>query len=1064
MKSFKKNTILAITISALFLSAIIKTYAVPSTYFTAGQTLDPVATDGTCAPGVCSVYPISIGDPVGSGDDNSVLFIDTNGDIAEDSTNFYFDDSTDTLYTDDITLANNLEITTTSSSTVGVLTKDGTRFLHSYKPAGTNDNLFLGKGAGNFTLSATSNFNANIGVGENSLATLSTGYFNTALGTGALRYTTTGNNNTAVGLQAGNRISTGTFNVAVGRDALYGASSPSSATGSYNVALGYAPLYSLSTGSNNVAVGYQAGLNSSSAGNNVFLGYEAGHDITTESGNIFIGYQAGADATGSNQLYIENTNSASPLIFGDFTNDYVNINGRLGVGTSPLLKLDVAGSGRFTGAATSVLTGSIDTTASTTVTGVGTLFTTELVVGDRITVSGESRTVTAISSDTSLTVDTAFTDTANDASPDKLAAIFIARGSDNTLTMVQNNFGNIGLGTSSPDFEVEVVSASQNVEIVASGYNGRKPVFAGRSANGTEAIPTASVATDILAEFAGQGYGTTGFAASSTAAIRVVAEETFDDAGYGSQLLFRTTPNNSTTLTSRMVIMADGNVGIGDTTPDDLLNLESNTNTGISISAIGADVDPYIKFELVDGTPSFTMGIDDSDSDSFKISTTALGTSDRFIIDSSGNVNVGGDTTPGSLFSVGSTSQFQVGSAGSIDAVTTIMTSGAVTIASSGTGVLNVGTTAGTYRTTNAGGNVAPQTVFDVDNSNSTAGSQAYLFDTTNGFVFTGANGTRRVARAAIDITNLVNTAGSETADLAFFTKPSGSAITERLRIESTGEVGIGDTTPDYLLDVENTGVDTDIFALTDSDGACLHNPEAGSEVVTCSSDERLKENITDADSILEYLNAFRIREYDVRASGDHMYGVVAQEVMETHPELVRMGGNGFYTVEIPSTWEVIKAIQELNLAVTDLTSFELDNESSFGNRLIAWLDDTTNGIQNIFAKRVTVEELCVEDICINKDDLVNILESNNVTPDNGSGEVADPPQEEGTEEAGGDVEDDTPPMENEDGQLPPADENLPESNEEVPPEDGPLDPENEEEVIPENDPPAEDGEPSPVL
>lgn len=1006
-KRFSSLQIFVTVVAVMFVSAVFTAYATPPvSRYTPGETLDP-----TCAPGdaECSVIPMNIGDEIGTGDDNSVLFIDTSGNLAEDSTNFYFDDSTDTLYIDNVNMANNLEIVTTSSSSIGVVTKDGTRFLHTYKPAGTNDNLFLGKGSGNFTLSATSNFNANTGIGENTLANLSTGYFNTALGTAALRYTTSGNNNTAVGLQAGNRITTGTYNVAIGRDALYGASNPSSASGSYNVAVGYAPLYSLSTGANNVAVGYQAGLNSTTAGNNVFIGFEAGHDITTESGNIFIGYQAGADATGSDQLYIENSNSASPLIYGDFTNDYVNINGRLGVGTSPLLKLDVAGSGRFTGAATSVLTGSIDATASTTVTGVGTLFTTELVVGDRITVSGESRTVTSIASDTSLTVDTAFTDTADDVSPDKLAAIFVTRASDGTVSMVQNNFGNFGLGTSSPDFEVEVVSASQNVEMVASGYNGRKPVFAGRSANGTEASPTATSANDILAEFAGQGYGTTGFAPSSTATIRVVAEEAFDDAGYGSQLLFRTTPNNSTTLTSRMVIMADGNVGIGDTTPDDLLNIESNTNTGISISAIGADVDPYVKFELVDGTSSFIMGIDDSDGDSFKISTTALGTSDRFIIDSSGNINVGGDTTPGSLFSVGSTSQFQVGSSGSIDAVTTIMTSGGITIASSGTGALNVGTTAGTYRTTNAGGNVIPQTVFDVDNSNSSAGSQAYLFDTTNGFVFTGANGTRRVARAAIDITNLSNTAGSETADLAFFTKPSGAAITERLRIESTGDVGIGDTTPDYLLDVENTGADTDIFALTDSDGACLHNPEAGSETVTCSSDERLKENIVDAQESLAYLMDFRIREYDVRASGDHMMGVIAQEIMEIHPELVAVGGNGFYTVELPSTWRLVKAIQELNIKVTSIESLDTTEENSLANRLVLWFADAANGIQNIFAKRVTVEELCFDDVCLTKQDVLELLNDTDANIDEGSD--PEPNQD------GGDI---TPPVDEE--IVPPVD------------------------------------------
>ena len=64
------------------------------------------------------------------------------------------------------------------------------------------------------------------------------------------------------------------------------------------------------------------------------------------------------------------------------------------------------------------LTGSIDPTASTTVTGSGTAFLSELSIGDEIVVSSETRIVTAIASDTSLTVSVATTNTANDTSPD----------------------------------------------------------------------------------------------------------------------------------------------------------------------------------------------------------------------------------------------------------------------------------------------------------------------------------------------------------------------------------------------------------------------------------------------------------------------------------------------------------------------------------------------------------------------------------------------------------------------------------------------------------------------
>lgn len=121
---------------------------------------------------------------------------------------------------------------------------------------------------------------------------------------------------------------------------------------------------------------------------------------------------------------------------------------------------DVTQSSRVTGTATSVLTGSIDPTASTTATGVGTLFTAELVVGDRITVSGETRTVTAIASDTSLTVDTAFTDTANDTSPDKLAAIWIARDSAGVNKAVCNDLGNCTFTGSIVESGADVASAA----------------------------------------------------------------------------------------------------------------------------------------------------------------------------------------------------------------------------------------------------------------------------------------------------------------------------------------------------------------------------------------------------------------------------------------------------------------------------------------------------------------------------------------------------------------------------------------------------------------------------
>ena len=69
---------------------------------------------------------------------------------------------------------------------------------------------------------------------------------------------------------------------------------------------------------------------------------------------------------------------------------------------------------------TSALTGTIDPDGTTTVTGVGTAFTTELRPGDYLLVNEEVRLVTAISTNTSLTVSEAFANGANDTSPERL--------------------------------------------------------------------------------------------------------------------------------------------------------------------------------------------------------------------------------------------------------------------------------------------------------------------------------------------------------------------------------------------------------------------------------------------------------------------------------------------------------------------------------------------------------------------------------------------------------------------------------------------------------------------
>lgn len=106
------------------------------------------------------------------------------------------------------------------------------------------------------------------------------------------------------------------------------------------------------------------------------------------------------------------------------------------------------------------------------------------------------------------------------------------------------------------------------------------------------------------------------------------------------------------------------------------------------------------------------------------------------------------------------------------------------------TGTIALNTNTRVFRTTNGGSNISANIMEDFGGSASIAGSPALALDATNGLVLTAANGTRRIARAGINLTNLVNTAGSESADLVFTTERSaGAAIATSMTLTSGGNL-----------------------------------------------------------------------------------------------------------------------------------------------------------------------------------------------------------------------------------------------------------------------------------
>ena len=205
-----------------------------------------------------------------------------------------------------------------------------------------SDNVFIGYQAG---YQANGDYMICIGpyAGRSGVGNL------IAMGNGAGRYATGATNSILIGAQAcywGNGASN---NLVIGHFAAYGVSGQSS--GDYNTFIGQSTGRSFTSGGRNVCLGHEAGYYFTTEYDNVLIGYYAGRSNTgghntiigssagyTGDGsyNIFIGYQAGYNETGSNKLYIANSNTATPLIYGEFDTPMLQFNGDIYFGANTI--------------------------------------------------------------------------------------------------------------------------------------------------------------------------------------------------------------------------------------------------------------------------------------------------------------------------------------------------------------------------------------------------------------------------------------------------------------------------------------------------------------------------------------------------------------------------------------------------------------------------------------------------------------------------------------------------------------------------------------------------------
>jgi hypothetical protein len=404
----------------------------------------------------------------------------------------------------------------------GIIYYGATTFIHILASSGVGgqENIFFGTSAGNRTMTAAAI--VNIGIGTNALNDNTTGKYNTAVGTNSLLKSTEGDANVAVGLESLSANTTGSNNVAIGRSALT--------------------------------------------------------RVTTGSSNVALGFAAGAYETGSNKLFIDNDTRSSEadgrikaLIYGvfaaasadqrlTFNAGIVSVNGGLHVGGTSdpgagniLLTGNITlADGKTIGQAAGPLLTFDDTNNYLEITGcnvgIGTaapgvkLDIVDSTAGDSVVLKiGSSGTVGEIGKSRGIAIYGEPTDAITLVELTKLYSVWAGGGGDVTsrrftitnpadgTDLLSLRTGNVGIGTTSPGYMLDL----------------KQKDWAGDIAQ-------------LQLQYANYGYILGGGLKQSEGAY------------------FSLTENNDGTLTERVRVDTNGNVGIGTTGPTALLDVNSN--------------------------------------------------------------------------------------------------------------------------------------------------------------------------------------------------------------------------------------------------------------------------------------------------------------------------------------------------------------------------------------------------------------------------------------------------------------------------------------------------------
>ena len=390
-----------------------------------------------------------------------------------------------------------------------------------------------------------------------------------------------------------------------------------------------------------------------------------------------------------------------------------------------------------------------------------------------------------------------------------------------------------------------------------------------------------------------QGWSSAATAYRTAAWIRAEVDGEPDTAGdttdMPGRLVFSTSADGASSPSPRMTIKSDGNVGIGDTEPGELLSLSQAVTTEANLLSLTGT-------SFADGEKIFTtfkrgsvnlarVGVEAAGSGQaghLIFETAPSGTpTERARIDSSGRLLIGTPTSTAVGSSASALLQVNFDTASIGQSVIRHSTS-----ASSGA-VLAIGRSKGS----------------SVGDVNAVAGG-----DSIGEVRFAAADGTNLesiAARIVCDVDATVAT-GSVPGRMEFYTTASGGTTPlERMRLDSDGifrHLSSSTSLGAAFASTEAAGTTTVLLsgrrgATSVASGTEVFRVYTNGDIETVNgtigsiSDIKLKENIVDANSQWDDFKAVRFRKYNFKEETGHetftQLGVIAQELETVCPGLV---------------------------------------------------------------------------------------------------------------------------------------------------------------------------------